>query len=313
MSAAGGAARRQRLAIALLWLTPALWSSNYLIARAARGVIAPHVLALGRWAVALALLLPWAAPELARSYRHWRGEWPQMLALGALGMWICGAFVYLGGESTSATNISLIYAASPVGIALAGRWLLHEAATPAQRAAMVVALLGVLTVIAHGRVQNLVAVRFTAGDLWIAAAAASWVAYSVLQQHWPTVLAPRQRLACITAGGVLVLLPFTVLEHVLVPAPPLGARGIALIVLAGVVPGFLCYQAYAYMLRELGATRTSLVMYLAPVYAAFEAWWLLDEVPQWYHVLGAVLVLPSIYLATRPGPMTPSPSGRGRG
>ncbi len=119
----------------------------------------------GRWSVALALLLPLVARDLARSFARWRGEWRQMLVPGALGMWICGAFVYRGGESTSATNISLIYAASPVGIALAGRWLLHEAATPAQRAGMVVALLGVLTVISRGQPRKARACM-ARGEVW---------------------------------------------------------------------------------------------------------------------------------------------------
>ena len=93
---------RLRRAQLLLWVVPALWSSNYIIARAASGVVAPHVLALGRWSFALALMLPFVARELIRTWPRWRGEWPQMLALGALGMWVCGAFVYLGGRTTSA-------------------------------------------------------------------------------------------------------------------------------------------------------------------------------------------------------------------
>jgi hypothetical protein len=48
-----------RWAPVLLWVVPALWSSNYLIARASHGVIAPHALAMGRWALALALMLVW--------------------------------------------------------------------------------------------------------------------------------------------------------------------------------------------------------------------------------------------------------------
>ena len=42
-------------------------------------------------------------------------------------MWVCGAFVYIGGRSTLAVNIGLIYAASPVLIALASAWWLREA------------------------------------------------------------------------------------------------------------------------------------------------------------------------------------------
>ena len=102
-------------------------------------------------------------------------------------------------------------------------------------------------------------------------------------------------------GGLLVLLPFTALEAVLQPGPAFGGRALGLIVLAGLLPGFFSYQAYAYMLRELGAARSSLVMYLAPVYAAFTAWALLGEAPRWYHAVGAALILPAIHLARRKG------------
>jgi hypothetical protein len=48
-----------RLALVLLWLVPLLWSTNYIIARLANGLIAPHLLALGRWSLAALLLMPW--------------------------------------------------------------------------------------------------------------------------------------------------------------------------------------------------------------------------------------------------------------
>ena len=294
---------RLRWAQALLWITPALWSSNYIIARAANGVVAPHVLALGRWSFALALMLPFVGRDVLRAWPRWRGEWRRMLVLGALGMWVCGAFVYIGARSTSATNIGLIYAATPVGIALAGRWMLHESTTRMQRAAMLIALLGVLFVIAKGSLANLLGVRFVAGDGWIVVAALAWVAYSVLLQRWPSALDARARLACITAGGLLVLVPFTALELAWTQAPPFTAHALLLVVLAGLLPGFLSYQAYAVMSRELGATRAGLVMYLSPIYAAATAWWVLGEVPQGYHLVGALLILPSIFLATRGAPV----------
>ena len=123
-----------RWAPLLLWVVPALWSSNYLIARLAQGVIEPHALALGRWTLALLLMLPFVLPGLLRQRQALRREWPQMLVLGALGMWICGAWVYLGAQSTSATHIALIYAVTPVTIAALSVKLLHERMSTAQRA-----------------------------------------------------------------------------------------------------------------------------------------------------------------------------------
>jgi drug/metabolite transporter (DMT)-like permease len=81
--------------------------------------------------------------------------------------------------------------------------------------------------------------------------------------------------------------------------PALSQQAFSLIGLAALVPGVLSYTAYSYMQRELGAARTALVMYLSPVYAAFGAWAVLGEAPGWHHAVGAALILPSIWLATR--------------
>lgn len=283
----------------LLWVVPALWSSNYLIARLADGVVGPHVLALGRWTLAVALMLPFVGGELWRQRQAWRAEWRQWLVLGALGMWICGAWVYLGGQSTTATNIALIYAASPVAIAVVSVKLLHERMSGPQRGAVVLALLGVLVVIAKGDLAQLLAVRWVRGDAWIVGAALSWTAYSVLLKRWPSALSPAARLAAIMAGGTVVLLPFTLLELLTGPRLPFSNAALGLVVLAAVLPGVLSYTAYSYLQRELGAARAALLLYLLPVYGAVGAWWVLGERPGWYHLAGAALILPSIWLATR--------------
>lgn len=293
-----GAERRAR---ALLWGVPALWSSNYLIARAAEGVIAPHLLALGRWTLAIALLLPftWSVLASPAGRAAVRAEWRQLLVLGALGMWICGAFVYQGGQTTTSVNIALLYAATPIAIVWVGARLLGERLSRARQAGVVLALAGVVFVIARGDPANLLAVRFTVGDGWIVVAAVCWAAYSVLLKHWPSALGPLPRLVAIAAAGVLVLLPFTLLEAWLAPSPPLGWRAAGLVVAAALLPGVISYGAYAYMQRELGASRTALIMYLAPLYAALGAWMMFGEPPRWYHGVGALLILPSIWLATR--------------
>ena len=77
--------RSARFAQVLLWVVPALWSSNYIIARLAPGVIAPHALALGRWTLALALMLPFVWRELRdivwKKYQRKRIPWERVAEL----------------------------------------------------------------------------------------------------------------------------------------------------------------------------------------------------------------------------------------
>jgi drug/metabolite transporter (DMT)-like permease len=287
------------LAQALLFIVPGLWSSNYLIARLARDVIHPHALAFGRWSLAFALLLPFVGAGLWAQRATIRREWKHLLVLGALGMWICGAWVYIGGHTTTATNIALIYAVSPVAIAVAGVLLLHERMSRAQMVAVACALAGVVFVIAKGDIDNLLAVRLTPGDGWIFAAMISWTAYSLLLRRWPSALGPGERLAAIIGGGVIVLVPFVIWEARHAPPLPFEGRALFLVMLAAVVPGVLSYGAYSLLQRELGAARTALLLYLSPLYGALLAWAVLGEPPRWYHAVGALLILPSIWLATR--------------
>ena len=84
---------RRRWATILLFVTPALWSVNYLVARASADVVAPHMLAFWRWLLAGAMLGGLARHDIWRHRDAITREWKQLLVLGALGMWICGAFV----------------------------------------------------------------------------------------------------------------------------------------------------------------------------------------------------------------------------
>ena len=159
----------RRLALALLFIAPALWSVNYLVARWAPGVIAPHALALFRWIVAAALLGAFCWRELAAKRSHIGREVPQLLVLGALGMWVCGAFVYIGARSTSAVNIGLIYAAAPVLIAIASAFWLHERVGALQGLGVALALAGVLHVLVRGDWAALAQLRINPGDAWVTA------------------------------------------------------------------------------------------------------------------------------------------------
>lgn len=289
---------RHRAALALLFITPALWSVNALVARKAVGV-EPHLLAMTRWLLASAVFALASPRELWVHRRQVLADWQHHLVLGALGMWICGAWVYLGGRSTSAANIGLIYAISPVLIVLASALWLGERFRPRQALGVALALAGVLHVVLKGQWGALAAVQFVPGDGWILAATLSWTLYSLLLKKWPSPLGAGARLAVISLAGALVNLPFALWEIAHSPVPVFTAEWAVLAMIAAVIPGFGAYLAHSVMQRELGAARVSVVLYLAPIYTAAMAWLVLGESLSSHHVWGLALVLPGIYLVTR--------------
>ena len=293
--------QRRRLALALIFVTPALWGTNYLVARSAPGAIEPHALALLRWSMACVLFALSARAELWACRRNLLDDWKHCLVLGALGMWVCGAWVYIGGRSTGAVNIALIYSIAPVLIVLGSVLWLRERIRPWQALGVALALAGVVHVVIKGRWDSLAQVQFVPGDAWIVGATLSWAVYSVLLKKWPSALGSSARLALISFFGVLVIAPFAVVEAILSPLPVLTAGGFGLALAAALLPGYGAYLAYSVMQRELGAARVGTVLYLGPIYAAAMAWLVLGEPLYAYHAAGLTLVLPGIYLAMRRG------------
>jgi len=287
------------VALALLFLTPAMFATNMLTARATADFMPPVAMAFGRWIGAFLLVLPFCAVPLWRGRRAILREWPDMLALGFLGMVICGALVYYGAATTTATNIGLIYASSPVLIIVMARLFYGETMTRRQMIGVGVSLLGVLVIIAKGDWHSLTGLAFTIGDLCMLISATAWAIYAVLLQHRKSAMEPTARLAAIMLTGAILLLPLLAWEHSAGRVMVWDWRSLGAIALLALVPGFGAYQSYGYVQRVLGVGPTGLIMYLSPLYTGLLAFLLLGEALHLYHLAGALLVLPGIFLATR--------------
>ncbi len=270
-----------------------------MVARTAPGIISPHVLALGRWFLAGLILAFIARQELWRERHTTLKVWPQYLALGTLGMLVCGAWVYWAAETTTAINIALIYAASPVLITLGAVIGLKERFSWKQGLGVLVALVGVLHVVVKGQWASLSQVIWVLGDGLIVIAMVSWAAYALLLKKWTSSLSPTARLAATCLGGSLVLLPFALTEWFSTPHAEWSLMASVLVVTAALFPGVGAYWAYGFCQKTLGASRVAASLYLGPLYGGLVAWLFLGETLGWHHALGAALILPGIYLASQ--------------
>ncbi|AUN32093.1 DMT family transporter [Niveispirillum cyanobacteriorum] len=283
----------------LLAASPLLFGSNVLTARFVAGEIPAVAMAFWRWALALLILAPFIRHELIAGWPELRRDWRGFLLLGALGMGICGAPVYLAGQTTTATNISLIYASAPVLIVLYGRLFWRERVSAIQATGVAVSLAGVVTVIAKGDPKALLHLHFTAGDLWIVLAANGWAFYSLLLRHRASGLTPFARFSGICAGGVVAMLPFYGLEMSMGQVADGSVRTIATLFFLALVPGLASYLVYGRLVTVFGPGRAGMTLYLTPLYNAALAALLLGERLEGFHLAGMALVLPGIWLATR--------------
>lgn len=285
----------------MLLAAPALFASNMVAARWAHDAALPPVfLAFGRWLIALLILLPLAAPALLRHrLALWRGL-PALLPLAVLGMGVAVAPQYIGAQSTSATNIALIFSCSPILVALLEAILWRKPLPPLRGAGLALALGGVLVVLTRGDAQALARLAFGQGDLWVLLAATGWAFYTVLQKRLTLPAVPDgARLATMMLGGVIALAPFAGIEMAAGATPPwTDPRLAAMLLFLAVVPSLGAYYVYGRLISRAGPATAGLSMFLVPVYAALLAWPLLGEAPQLFHAYGFVMILLGVKLAS---------------
>ena len=290
-----------RRAYLLLLAMPLFFSSNLVIARAMGDAIPPFTLALLRWSVALAILVPFVLPGLRQNAGRFLAQWKRITVLGFLGMWICGAGVYWALGLTTATNGTLIYTTSPVLVLLIERFVFGKPLPWARLAGVVLAIAGVAVIVLKGDLAALARLDLNLGDLGIAAAALAWAGYSLVLRNDRLATIPTLPLfAAIAMAGVATLLPFSVVELAMMGGWPDTPRlwiGIAALALFSAVGAFSLYQ---YGVKIVGPAVTSCFLYLLPVYGVGMSALFLGEALHGHHIVGMALVLVGLIAATAP-------------
>jgi drug/metabolite transporter (DMT)-like permease len=285
----------------LMFIAPALFAANLIVARWAQGAgIAPVFLAFGRWALAFLILLPTVGPRMFVLRHTLLANWPRILLLASLGMGVAVAPQYVGARHTSAANIGIIFAACPALVTLIETLVWRAPLERRQAGGMLLAIAGVLIVLSKGNPAALGELEFGRGDLWVVLAGCGWSLYTVFNKRLPLPPLPSTvKMASLILGGALVLAPFAALEawHGNAPDFSDGRLYIALGFLA-VVPSLGAYFCFDRLVSLAGPARASMSLYLIPLFATLAAWPLLGEVPHLFHVAGFAVILAGVALSS---------------
>ena len=289
------------LAYAVMAFTPLFFSTNLVFGRGVAEDVAPFTLALFRWGAVALVFAPliWREREkiqaLSGSARRRIG------LLGFLGMWVCGAMVYIALDYTTATNATLLYTTSSVMIILIEAAFFGRKSGWREAIGIVFALCGIVVIVIKGNWSVLMSLRFNPGDIIILFTAFSWALYSVLQRKPEIASLPAlPSLGMIAAAGAAWLAPFAVYEYASGQQMPVTVHAWQSIAGIIVFASLLAFSGYQVGIRSLGPTVSGTFMYLLPVYGVALAVILLDESLAPHHLVGATLVIGGVIVATLP-------------
>ena len=274
-------------------------ASNLIVARGGVEYVPPISLAFWRWTVVVLILLPFTYSFLIKNSEIIKKEFKKLFFIGAMGCGVCGAFPFLAGETTTVTNMGIIYTSSPVFIILISAIFFNEKVNFTKIIGLVSCLIGVFTIIVKGDLNLLVNLNFTIGDLWMLGAAIGWALYSIYLFYWKTQLPIFQRFTLVAFFGAVSLLPFYIAEEILIQRTIFDKNFFLWVIFAAVSPGIIAFTLYTMVQKKLGASLTGFTLYIFTIYAAIYGFILFDEKLEVYHFLGTVLVFIGVYLAKK--------------
>jgi len=284
----------------LLSLCALFWAGNFVLARAMHETFPPFALAFWRWALASALVLPFVWRPLLRAWPQIRERPWQMTLLALLGVSGFNTLVYLGLQTTTATNGVLIQSTMPMLILLLNRLCFGVAVRPLAVVAILLSMLGVAMIIGSGQLSRLFVDDWNRGDLWILAAAVVWALYSILLRWRPDGLDPRAFLGFTLLVGTIALLPFFLFETLLGRSPQWGVPGLLTVAYVAVFPSALAYLFWNRGVEAIGPNAAGHFIHVMPVFGVLMAAVFLGERIAWFHVSGALLVAAGIGLSLYP-------------
>lgn len=294
--------------VTLCWL---LSAGVYIAAKWAQADMPPWALCFWRPTLAGLILLPLVRGHYRQMAQLARTRAAAVLLVGGLGLAMAQGLIYMGLQTTSATNAGLIMALMPIITMVLARIMLKEAMGSGQAIGAAIALAGMLVIICRGDLQVIAKLEFNPGELWIIGAALCFALYSVLLRRMKFDLERLPLLVLLLGAGALTALPFYIWEILHDERTVFDAAGLLALAYVAAPGGALMYYLYNWSVDVFGSARAGVFLYLQTIFIAALAWLLLDERPHIYTLFGTAFIVVGVLLVTlsrlRP-PALPAPA-----
>lgn len=283
------------LGASLLSLAASIWGGMFVVVKVVVVEIPPVQLVWLRYLVAIGALL---LCSLLR-HEHWTINWHDLRLIGLIGL--IGNTISIVTQETgtwlaNAQIGSVVTSATPTFMLLFAWWLLKERLTKMRICAVSMATLGVLII---------VGVHFTGrhvllGGLSLTIAALTWALMSVLIKKLTGTYSALQITIMATLVAIICLTPIMLLN----PAPLMTidfSRPVIWGSLAylGIISTAGAFVMWNHGLQLLPASSSGLFFLIQPVVGTLLGWLFLNEAVSWSFVIGASLILSSVWLNIR--------------
>lgn len=256
-------------------LTSFLFAGSFVAGKYTTVDLGPLTTSLLRYVIAMGVLglIIYRSAQPAKALTVARSDWGAMLLLGLFGVVGYHYFFFSSLRYTATANTAIINAFNPVVTGVMAALFIGERLTRRQYGGILLALLGVLTLLTRGHLTRLSTLDLNRGDGLMLCAVLCWVVYSLIIKQ----LSQRYSGLTVTfyaaVAGVGQLLVLACFERWWQQIATLSLSSLVAIVYMGVAASGIAYLLFNLSIQRIGPTRTASTVYsLVPIFVAALAW-----------------------------------------
>ena len=276
------------------------WAGNFIIGKYAfLTEVPPLSLVFYRWLLVWIILLPFTYKEIIKYKDIILSNFPLLFFLGLTSVGLFNSFTYLSLVYTQVINSSLFNTAIPAIIILLCFLFKIEKTNKFQILGLIISVCGILAIITKLKLDILLSLNFNKGDLIMIGAVVTWGVYSTLLKKKKFTLPLLTLVHVICTFGLICVFPQFLYELSNGEVINFDINLVYTLIFLALFPSIGSYYCWAGAVSIIGANRAGLFLSLIPLFSTIMAIALFNEEFQFFHLIGAILIVTGLYLSNR--------------
>ncbi len=284
----------------LLLFTMVVWAGSFVFIKIGLRELDAFNLAFYRFVLASPLLLifVYLRGKLGKVDVN---DLPRIAVLGLAGVALLYAVQFVALEYTTATNASILINTAVVFVALIS-FAMGERLSAMKAAGVAISFLGIVLIVSKGKLEFFTSKTFV-GDMLMIFDGFLWAIYTILGKNMLEKYNAEMLTAYTFVAGTVLLFPFAAFSGFANPVNVSLQTVVALLYLS-ILCSVFAYLVWYEALSSEDSVSVSAYIYLVPLFTAIIAYFVLDEVPDIYTVVGGAATLFGVYMTVTSTPNT---------
>ena len=276
------------------------WSGNFIVGKFAFLTdIPPLSLVFYRWLLVWLILLPFTYKEILKYKDVILKNLPLLFFLGLTSVGLFNSFTYLSLIHTQVINATLLNAAIPAIIILLCFLFKIESTNKFQIVGLIVSIIGVISILTKLNLDILISLDFNKGDLIMIAGVLTWGIYSSLLKKKTFTLPLLTLVHIICTFGLICVTPQYLYELSQGQIIKFDSNLVYTLIFLAIFPSIGSYYCWAGAVSIIGANRAGISLSLIPLFSSIMAIILFKEQFQFFHLIGATLIILGLFLSNK--------------